>query len=74
MARIRGNNEFQLSEMKDCIGFNVSALKMLMRSYEARHNSEFFGDEYVAGIEVRGKKGGNGAKKKNKRKVEGTDE
>jgi hypothetical protein len=64
MERIRVNNEFQLGEMKDRIGFNASALRMLMRSHEARTNCEFFGDDFVRGIEKAGK---GGKKRKGKR-------
>lgn len=65
MERLKTNNEFQLREMKDRIGFNLSGLRMIMRAYESRHNAEFFGDEFVAAAIDSSKKG---TKKGNKRK------
>jgi hypothetical protein len=70
MARIKVNNEYQLGEMKDRIGFNMSALKMLMRAYEGRHNAEFFGDEFVSAIDS--KKGAKGKKRKQRKRQEET--
>lgn len=53
---IKRNNELQLTEIKDRVGFNLSGLKMLMRVYESSHNAQFFSDELVAEIDSAKKK------------------